>query len=74
MRAATTLRNVTLDVRDDFGPELAVNRGTLWRGTWVHGTASLGIDATDNAGVRSLAIEAGGIAVGSRGLSCDDHR
>ena len=34
-------------------------------------TASLGIDATDNAGVRLLAIEAGGLAVGSNGAACD---
>ena len=74
VRAAATLGNITLDVRDDFGPDLAVRRGTLWGGgTWLRGEVSLGIDATDNAGVRLLQIEAGGLAVGANNLSCDYH-
>ena len=72
VRAATTLRDVTLDVHDDVNPGLAVRRGDLWGGaSWVHGTATLGIDATDNAGVRQLTIEAGAITVGSKSPACD---
>jgi len=72
VRAATTLRNVTLDVHDDVRPGLAVRRGDLWgTASWLHGTATLGIDATDNAGVRQLTIEAAGITVGSSSPACD---
>ncbi len=74
VRAATTLRNLTLDVRDDVGPELWVRRGTLWgSGIWVAGDSALGFDASDNAGVRSLSIEAGGLSVGTRAMPCDDY-
>jgi hypothetical protein len=72
VRAATTLRNISLDVRDDVAPALVVRRGDLWgTGTWLHGTAFLEIGGSDNAGVRLLTIEAGGITVGSDAQSCD---
>ncbi len=74
VRAATTLRNVTLDVRDDVAPETRAYAGDLWwGGTNLHGAAYLKMRGTDNAGVRSLAIEAGGQAVASRALPCDDY-
>ena len=75
VRAATTLRNVTLDVRDDVPPVVRAYAGDLWwGGAWLHGAAYLKIRGTDNAGVRSLAIEAGGQSVATRALPCDDTR
>ena len=74
VRAATTLRNVTLDVRDDVPPGVRAEAGDLWAGgTWLHGGASLRIRGMDNAGVRWLAIEAGGQVVATRGVPCDDY-
>lgn len=72
VRAAATLKDITLDVRDDLPPALTVKRGTLWGGgAWLQGTASLGIDGGDNAGVRFLTLEAGGVSFGGRELPCD---
>ena len=72
VRAAATLKNVTIDVRDDLPPALTVKRGNLWGGGgWLQGTASLGIDGGDNAGVRFMTMEAGGLNFGGRELPCD---
>ncbi len=74
VRAATTLRNITLDVRDDVAPRVTAVRGSLWSGrSWQRGDSALGVYSSDNAGVRSISIEAGGLAVGSRSLPCDDY-
>ena len=74
VRAATTLRDIALDLRDDVAPQVTATSGDLWwGGANLHGTASLTIRGTDNAGVRSLAIEAGGETVGTRSLPCDDY-
>ncbi len=72
VRAAATLKDITIDVRDDLPPALTVKRGGLWGGgAWLHGNASLGIDGGDNAGVRFLTMEAGGLHFGGRELPCD---
>lgn len=74
VRAATTLRNVTLDVRDDVGPTIQAFAGDLWwGGTWLHGSAYLRIRGTDNASLRSLAVEAGGQPGTMHVLPCDDY-
>ncbi len=74
VRAAATLKNVVLDIRDDVAPTLDVLRGNLWGASqWLSGTATLGFDAADGAGVRRLALDAGGLNVATRDQACDPY-
>lgn len=74
IRAAATLKSVTLEVRDDWYPGLTILSGTLWgSGRWLHGSASLQIEGRDNAGVRSLHIKADGKEVATSNLPCDPY-
>ena len=74
VRAAATLHSVTLTVRDDWYPGLAIVSGGLWgSGRWLHGEQSLTIQGQDNSGVRSLHIRADGKDVANASQHCDAY-
>lgn len=74
IRAAATLKSVTLELRDDWYPGVTILGGTFWGpGRWLHGTESLAIEGRDNAGVRSLHVRADNRELATRNLWCDPY-
>ena len=73
VRAAATLRDAVIELRDDGPPEIGRVQGALGSGGWTAGTASGSFSASDPTGIRRTRIEVDGTPVFDRESSCDPY-
>lgn len=73
VRAASTLRDAVIELRDDQPPAIGAVQGALASGEWTAGPASASFSASDETGIRRTRIEVDGTPVFDREQGCDPY-
>ena len=73
VQAATTLRDVVLELRDDEPPAIGAASGALASGDWVSGRVPAGFAASDTTGIRRSSLELDGRVVAASEPGCDPY-
>ncbi len=73
VRAASTLRDAVIELRDDQPPAIGAVQGALAAGGWTSGPTSASFSASDATGIRRTRIEVDGTPVFDREQGCDPY-
>ena len=73
VRAAATLRDTVIELRDDLPPGIAGLQGALAGEGWTSGPVGAGFSASDSTGIRRTRIEVDGVPVLDRAQDCDPY-
>lgn len=73
VRAASTLRDAVIELRDDQPPGIGAVQGALASGGWTSGATSASFSASDTTGIRHARIEIDGTPVFDREQVCDPY-
>jgi hypothetical protein len=64
-------KDIRVHVRDDIGPSVGGERGSLWADGWLNGSRDVAFDASDGAGIRETIVRVDGQEVKRNAKPCD---
>jgi hypothetical protein len=64
-------KDLRIRMRDDVGPTVGAERGSLWTDGWIGGTRDVAFDANDGAGIRETVVRIDGNEVKRNAKPCD---